>query len=95
MPRSPRNRGYPSRGTVMHTVLVYAVSEPDTWTLDAITEDLGIGRAAVGRATLELVRQGLVHVVEPHRLTRLVPTAEGEAWVRDSVRGARKNEEAA
>lgn len=82
------DRGYPDPGTVMHTILVYAVSEPDTWTLDAIAADTGIGRAAVGRATLALVRKGLIHVRQPDRYERLIATAEGEAWVRDTVRGA-------
>lgn len=50
-------------GSVRHTVLVYAVSEPGQWTSESIAGDLPeIAATEIGRAVDWLVTQGLVHV---------------------------------
>lgn len=50
-------------GSVRHTVLVYAVSEPGGWTADDIAEDLPDLRADEIRAAVRVLFDGgLVHI---------------------------------
>ena len=68
-------------GTLVHTVLIYAVSEPGEWTATDIADDLPDGDAgATRRAVRVLVDGGLLH--ENSTDLRLYPSRLGKQVIR-------------
>ena len=63
-------------GSVRHTVLVYAVSEPGGWTVDSIAEDLpGLGLDDIRSAASDLFDGSFIHINSFDR--RLWPMRSG------------------
>jgi len=71
-------------GSVRHTVLVYAVSEPGQWTTDAIAEVLpSESLAEIELATADLIEWGYMHVNSFDR--RLWPLRAGRQAIAAAV----------
>lgn len=68
-------------GTLIHTVLIYSVSEPGEWTAEDIADDLPEGDPAqVRRAVAALVAGGLLHQNSTDH--RLYPSRTGKQVIR-------------
>ena len=68
------------QGTMLHTVLLYTVSDPGDWTARDIVDDLpGTHPAAVRRAVHSLQTAGLIH--ENSADQRLWPRREAKALI--------------
>jgi Fe2+ or Zn2+ uptake regulation protein len=71
-------------GSVLHTVLLYVVSDPGDWTEQEIVDDLDdLTLAQVQNALTLLVQHGLVHQNSTDR--RLWPTRAGKDLFRQAV----------
>lgn len=71
-------------GSVLHTVLLYVVSDPGDWTPQEIVDDLdGLTLAQVQAALEQLTQHGLVHQNSTDR--RLWPTRAGKDMFRQAV----------
>jgi hypothetical protein len=69
------------RGSVPHTVLVYAVSEPGDWTVQTISEDLpDTSPEVIQSATHALFDAGYIHINSSDH--RLWPRRAGKAMLR-------------
>jgi hypothetical protein len=67
-----------SPGSLLHTVLVYAISEPGEWDCASIAEDLPwITAEQVGELVDLLAREGMVHRNSTDG--RLYPSSAGKA----------------
>lgn len=69
------------QGSIKHTVLVYTVSEPGDWTIEAIMEDLpGEAPEIIQQATHQLFDAGFIHINSSDN--RLWPRRAGKAMLR-------------
>ena len=68
------------QGSIKHTVLVYTVSEPGDWTIEAIVDDLPDASAEkIQRATHQLFDAGYIHINSSDK--RLWPRRAGKAML--------------
>lgn len=71
-------------GSVLHTVLLYVVSDPGDWTAQDIVDDLDdLTLTQVEQALALLTQHGLVHVNSTD--SRLWPTRAGKDMFRQAV----------
>lgn len=69
------------QGSVSHTILVYTVSEPGDWTVEAIAEDLpDASPETIQSVTHQLFDAGYIHINSSDH--RLWPRRAGKAMLR-------------